>query len=35
VCLIRTQIRAVPQPDFYFLWLYALLALLPDYLETF
>jgi ubiquinol-cytochrome c reductase cytochrome b subunit len=30
-----TQIRAVPQPDFYFLWLYAVLALLPDYLETF
>src|SRR5207245_11798765 len=30
-----TQIKTVPRPDFYFLWLYALLALLPDYLETF
>src|SRR6266581_2760496 len=30
-----TLIRTVPQPDFYFLWLYAILALLPDYLETF
>src|SRR5262249_35730264 len=30
-----TQINAVPKPDFFFLWLYAVLALLPDYLETF
>src|SRR4029450_6724110 len=29
-----TQINAVPKPDFFFLWLYAVLALLPDYLET-
>ena len=30
-----THIRTVPKPDFFFLWLYAVLALLPDYLETF
>jgi ubiquinol-cytochrome c reductase cytochrome b subunit len=30
-----TQINTVPKPDFFFLWLYAVLALLPDYLETF
>jgi ubiquinol-cytochrome c reductase cytochrome b subunit len=29
-----TQIRAVPRPDFFFLWIFAALALLPDYLET-
>lgn len=29
-----TQIHTVPKPDFFFLWLYAVLALLPDYLET-
>ena len=29
-----TQIDTVPKPDFFFLWLYAVLALLPDYLET-
>jgi len=30
-----TQIRAVPAPDFFFLWVYAALALLPPYMETF
>ncbi|TMA92367.1 MAG: c-type cytochrome [Deltaproteobacteria bacterium] len=30
-----TQIRAVPSPDFFFLWIYAALALLPPYMETF
>src|SRR5881296_163100 len=30
-----TYIRTVPRPDVFFLWLYAVLALLPDYLETF
>jgi len=30
-----TQIRAVPAPDFFFLWIYAALALLPPYMETF
>jgi ubiquinol-cytochrome c reductase cytochrome b subunit len=29
-----TQINTAPKPDFFFLWLYAVLALLPDYLET-
>ncbi len=29
-----TQINSLPKPDFFFLWLYAVLALLPDYLET-
>src|SRR5262249_23992529 len=29
-----TQINAVPKPEFFFLWLYAVPALLPDYLET-
>ncbi|HMG32915.1 MAG TPA: cytochrome b N-terminal domain-containing protein [Blastocatellia bacterium] len=29
-----TQINTIPKPDFFFLWLYAVLALLPDYLET-
>ena len=30
-----TYIRTVPRPDVFFLWPYAVLALLPDYLETF
>ena len=30
-----TQINTVPAPDFFFLWIYAALALLPPYLETF
>jgi len=30
-----TLIRTVPRPDFFFLWLFAALALLPPYLETF
>jgi ubiquinol-cytochrome c reductase cytochrome b subunit len=30
-----TQIHAVPAPDFFFLWIYAALALLPPYMETF
>jgi ubiquinol-cytochrome c reductase cytochrome b subunit len=29
-----TQIDTVPRPDFFFLWIFAVLALLPDYLET-
>jgi ubiquinol-cytochrome c reductase cytochrome b subunit len=29
-----TQIRTVPRPDFFFLWIFAVLALLPKYLET-
>src|SRR5262245_10571716 len=29
-----TQINAVPKPDFFFLWIYAVLALLPDYMVT-
>jgi ubiquinol-cytochrome c reductase cytochrome b subunit len=29
-----TIIQAVPKPDFFFLWLYALLALLPPSMET-
>ena len=29
-----TQIRAVPRPDFFFLWIFSVLALLPAYLET-
>ena len=29
-----TIIQTVPQPDFFFLWLYALLALLPPQMET-
>jgi ubiquinol-cytochrome c reductase cytochrome b subunit len=28
------QINTVPKPDFFFLWMYAALALLPDYMET-
>src|SRR6266403_2211027 len=30
-----TYIETVPAPDFFFLWIYAALALLPPYLETF
>src|SRR6202007_1855950 len=30
-----TQINTVPAPDFFFLWIYAALALLPGYMETF
>lgn len=30
-----TQIDTVPAPDFFFLWIYAALALLPPYMETF
>jgi ubiquinol-cytochrome c reductase cytochrome b subunit len=30
-----TLIRTVPKPDFFFLWLYSVMALLPDYMETF
>ena len=30
-----TVVRAVPMPDFYFLWMYAALALLPPNMETF
>lgn len=29
-----TIIQAVPRPDYFFLWLYALLSLLPPWLET-
>jgi ubiquinol-cytochrome c reductase cytochrome b subunit len=29
-----TRIHVAPRPDFFFLWLFALLALLPPYLET-
>ena len=30
-----TQIDTVPRPDFFFLWIFSVLALLPPYLETF
>ena len=30
-----TYIDTVPAPDFFFLWIYAALALLPPYMETF
>jgi Cytochrome b subunit of the bc complex len=30
-----TQIDTVPRPDFFFLWIFALAALLPPYMETF
>ncbi|NIO10785.1 MAG: DUF4405 domain-containing protein [Deltaproteobacteria bacterium] len=30
-----TQIDTVPAPDFFFLWIYSALALLPPYVETF
>jgi ubiquinol-cytochrome c reductase cytochrome b subunit len=30
-----TIVQTVPSPDFFFLWLYAALALLPPYMETF
>jgi ubiquinol-cytochrome c reductase cytochrome b subunit len=29
-----TIIQTVPKPDYFFLWLYAMLALLPPYMET-
>jgi ubiquinol-cytochrome c reductase cytochrome b subunit len=29
-----TRIHVTPRPDFFFLWLFALLALLPPYMET-
>jgi ubiquinol-cytochrome c reductase cytochrome b subunit len=29
-----TMINTAPKPDFFFLWLYAVLSLMPDYLET-
>jgi ubiquinol-cytochrome c reductase cytochrome b subunit len=29
-----TQINTAPKPDFFFLWLYGVLSLMPDYLET-
>src|SRR5882724_11082600 len=29
-----THIHTVPRPDFYFLWIFAAMALLPDYMET-
>jgi ubiquinol-cytochrome c reductase cytochrome b subunit len=29
-----TQIKTAPSPDFFFLWLYAVLSLMPDYMET-
>jgi ubiquinol-cytochrome c reductase cytochrome b subunit len=30
-----TQINTAPKPDFFFLWIYAILSFLPDYTETF
>lgn len=30
-----TQIDTVPRPDFFFLWIFAIAALMPDYMETF
>jgi ubiquinol-cytochrome c reductase cytochrome b subunit len=30
-----TQIDTLPRPDFYFLWIFSVAALLPDYTETF
>src|SRR5690242_20347316 len=30
-----THIDTVPRPDFFFLWAFSVLALLPDYMETF
>src|SRR5215813_3180710 len=29
-----TQINTGPKPDFFFLWLYGVLSLMPDYMET-
>src|SRR4051812_33922578 len=29
-----TRINTAPKPDFFFLWLYAVLSLMPDYMET-
>ena len=28
------QINTAPKPDFFFLWLYGVLSLMPDYMET-
>ena len=33
-CRIPTIIQTVPKPDYFFLWLYALLSLLPPSMET-
>jgi len=30
-----TQIDTVPRPDFFFLWIFAVAALMPEYMETF
>jgi len=30
-----TQINTAPRPDFYFLWIFSVMALLPPYMETF
>jgi ubiquinol-cytochrome c reductase cytochrome b subunit len=30
-----TQIDTLPRPDFYFMWIFAIAALMPDYMETF
>ncbi len=30
-----TQIDANPRPDFFFMWIFAVAAMLPDYMETF
>jgi len=29
-----TQIDAAPRPDFFFMWIFAIAALMPDYMET-
>ncbi len=29
-----TQINTAPKPDFFFLWIYGVLSLMPDYMET-
>jgi ubiquinol-cytochrome c reductase cytochrome b subunit len=29
-----TQIDTVPRPDFFFMWIFAIAALMPDYMET-
>lgn len=30
-----TEIDTVPRPDFFFMWIFAVAALMPDYMETF
>lgn len=30
-----TQIDTIPRPDFFFLWIFAVAALMPEYMETF